>query len=56
MKEYQFREIIFWLSLIACLLAYDAKIEWLATILTWISIFCFVFVIIGAWVNAEHKK
>lgn len=29
MKKYQFEEITFWLSLIACLLAYDAKIEWL---------------------------
>lgn len=30
MKNYQFEEITFWLSLIACLLAYDAGILWLA--------------------------
>lgn len=30
MKNYQFEEITFWLSLIACLLAYDAEILWLA--------------------------
>lgn len=41
MKNYQFEEITFWLSLIACLLAYDAEILWLAKILEGISVINF---------------
>lgn len=41
MKNYQFEEITFWLSLIACLLAYDAEILWLAKILAGISVINF---------------
>ena len=42
MKSYQFEEITFWLSLIACLLANEAKIDWLTRILVVVSIvkFC----------------
>ena len=41
MKNCQFEEITFWLSLIACLLAYDAEILWLAKILEGISVINF---------------
>ena len=48
MKNYQFEEITFWLSLIACLLAYDAEILWLAKILAGISVINFFCAIVTA--------
>ena len=52
MKNYQFEEITFWLSLIACLLAYDAEILWLAKILEGISVINFFCAI----VNRKNKS
>lgn len=56
MKKYQFEEITFWLSLIAYLLAYDAKIEWLTKILAVISILNFVCAISIAWVDVIRNR
>lgn len=56
MKRYQFEEITFWLSLIACLLAYDAGILWLAKILVGISVINLVSAIVMAWVDVKRKK
>ena len=56
MKKYQFEEITFWLSLIACLLAYDAKIEWLAKILAVTSIINLVCAISMAWIDLRRNK
>lgn len=56
MKRYQFEEITFWLSLIACLLAYDAGILWLAKILVGISVINLVSAIAMAWVDVKRKK
>ena len=50
MKNYQFEEITFWLSLIACLLAYDAEI------LAGISVINFFCAIVTAWIDVKHKK
>ena len=47
MKSYQFEEITFWLSLIACLLANEAKIDWLTRILVVVSI---------AWIDVKRKN
>ena len=55
MKNYQFEEITFWLSLIACLLAYDAEILWLAKILAGISVIIFC-AIVTAWIDVKHKR
>lgn len=38
MKDHQFEEIVFWLSLIACLLAYYSGIGWLVVIIAVISV------------------
>lgn len=51
MKRYQFEEITFWLSLIACLTAYDIGILWLARILAGISIVNLVCAIVTAWID-----
>ena len=55
MKKYQFEEITFWLSLIACLLAYNAGILWLAKILVGISVINLVSAIVMAWVDVKHR-
>lgn len=56
MKNYQFEEITFWLSLIACLQAYDAKIEWLTKILVVISIVNFASAIGMSWIDVKRKN
>lgn len=56
MKNCQFEEITFWLSLIACLLAYDAEILWLAKILAGISVINFFCAIVTAWIDVKYKK
>lgn len=56
MKKYQFEEITFWLSLIACLLAYDSKIEWLTILLAVISIVNLISSIVMAWMDVERRK
>lgn len=56
MKNYQFEEITFWLSLIACLLAYDLKIEWLTMILAMISVGNLIRLIIMSWVDVKRTK
>lgn len=56
MKNYQFEEITFWLSLIAYLLAYNAEIWWLARVLVGVSIINFVCAIVTAWIDVKHKK
>lgn len=55
MKNYQFEEITFWLSLIACLLAYDAGILWIAKILVGISVINLVSAIVMAWVDVKRR-
>lgn len=55
MKKYQFEEITFWLSLIACLTAYDIGILWLARILAGISIINLVCAIVMAWIDVKRK-
>jgi hypothetical protein len=55
MKRYQFEEITFWLSLIACLTAYDIEILWLARILAGISIINLVCAIVTAWIDVKRK-
>lgn len=55
MKNYQFEEITFWLSLIACLLAYDAGILWIAKILVGISAINLVSAIVMAWVDVKRR-
>lgn len=55
MKNYQFEEITFWLSLIACLLAYDAGILWLSKILVGVSVINFISAIIVAWADVKRK-
>nr|DAN89895.1 MAG TPA: YoqO-like protein [Caudoviricetes sp.] len=56
MKICQFEEIIFWLSLIACLLAYNAQIEWLTNILAVISIINFICLIVTAWRDIKRNS
>lgn len=56
MKKYQFEEMTFWLSLIACLLAYDIGMLWLARILAGISIINFICAIITAWIDVKRKQ
>lgn len=56
MSRYQFEEITFWLSLIAYLLAYDAKIEWLAKILAAISIVNLICAISMALIDVKRNK
>lgn len=56
MKSYQFEEITFWLSLIACLLAYEAKIDWLTRILIVVSIANFASAIVTAWIDVKRKN
>lgn len=56
MNRYQFEEITFWLSLIAYLLAYDAKIEWLAKILAAISIVNLICAISMALIDVKRNK
>lgn len=56
MKNYQFEEITFWLSLIACLLAYDLKIEWLTMILAVISVVNLISSIIMSWNDVKRRK
>ncbi len=56
MKSYQFEEITFWLSLIACLLANEAKIDWLTRILVVVSIVNFASAIVTAWIDVKRKN
>lgn len=56
MKKYQFEEITFWLSLIACLTAYDIEILWLARILAGISMINLVCAIVMAWIDVKRKR
>ena len=56
MKSYQFEEITFWLSLIACLLAHEAKIDWLTRILIVDSIANFASAIVTAWIDVKRKN
>lgn len=56
MKNYQFEEITFWLSLIACLLAYNTEIWWLAKILAGLSIINFICAVVTAWIYVKHKN
>lgn len=56
MKNYQFEEITFWLSLIACLLAYDAQIKWLTNILAVVSIVNLICAIVMAYVSVKQNK
>lgn len=55
MKDHQFEEIAFWLSLIACLLAYYSGIEWLVGILAVISVMNYISTIVTAWKYARGK-
>nr|DAT09628.1 MAG TPA: hypothetical protein [Caudoviricetes sp.] len=55
MKNYQFEEITFWLSLIACLLAYNAGILWIAKILVGISVINLVSAIVMAWIDVKRR-
>ncbi|WP_444343947.1 hypothetical protein [Phocaeicola coprocola] len=56
MKSYQFEEITFWLSLIASLLANEAKIDWLTRILVVVSIVNFASAIVTAWIDVKRKN
>lgn len=56
MKSYQFEEITFWLSLIASLLANEAKIDWLTRILVVVSIVNFASAIVTAWIYVKRKN
>jgi hypothetical protein len=56
MKNYQFEEITFWLSLIACLLAYDAGVLWLAKILVGISVINLFCTIVMVWIDVKYKN
>ena len=56
MKSYQFEEITFWLSLIECLLANEAKIDWLTRILVVVSIVNFASAIVTAWIDVKRKN
>lgn len=56
MKSYQFEEITFWLSPIACLLANEAKIDWLTRILVVVSIVNFASAILTAWIDVKRKN
>lgn len=56
MKRYQFEEITFWLSLIACLLAYNMKIEWLTKVLIVTSIINLASAIATAWIDVKRKN
>lgn len=55
MKKYQFEEITFWLLLIACLLAYSARIEWLTNILAGISLINLICAIVMALIDVKRK-
>lgn len=55
MKDHQFEEIAFWLSLIACLLAYCSGIGWLAGILAVISVINYISTIVTAWKYAKSE-
>lgn len=56
MKDHQFEEIVFWLSLIACLLAYHSGIGWLTKILAVISVMNCVSMIATAWKYVRSKS
>nr|DAR57547.1 MAG TPA: hypothetical protein [Caudoviricetes sp.] len=58
MKDHQFEEIVFWLSLIACLLAYHSGIGWLVGIIAVISVMNCISAIVTAWkyARSELKK
>lgn len=58
MKNHQFEEIVFWLSLIACLLAYHSGIGWLVGIIAVISVMNCISAIVTAWkyARSELKK
>ena len=58
MKDHQFEEIVFWLSLIACLLAYHSGIGWLVGIIAVISVMNCISAIVTAWkyTRSELKK
>ncbi len=56
MKNYQFEEVTFWLSLIACLMAYNMKIEWLTKTLVIISIINLASAIVTAWIDVKRKN
>lgn len=49
MKDYQFEEITFWFSLIACLLAYHFNIIWMQGILSMVCVFNLISMIVTAW-------
>lgn len=56
MKKYQFEEVTFWLSLIACLLAYNAQIEWLTNILVVVSAINFICAVVLAYVDVKQQR
>lgn len=56
MKDHQFEEIVFWLSLIAFLLAYHSGIVWLYSILFVISMINFISAITLAWKYVKKRK
>lgn len=55
-KEFKGRLLSFWLSLIACLLAYNAGIAWLTCILVVMSILNLISMIIIAWKEVKKRK
>ena len=55
MKDHQFEEIVFWLSLIACLLAYYSGIGWLVGILAVVSVTNCISMIAIAWKYAKSE-
>lgn len=56
MKRYQFEEIVFWLSIIAFLLAYQSGIVWLYRVLAVISVTNFIAAIVCAWKHVKGEK
>lgn len=56
MKDHQFEEIAFWLSLIAFLLAYHSGIVWLCSILFVISMINFISAITLTWKYVKRER
>lgn len=56
MKEYQFEEITFWFSIIACILAYDAGLDLLWKVLAFESVFILISMIVHAWKEIKKGK
>ena len=56
MKDHQFEEIVFWLSIIAFLHDYQSGIVWLYSILFVISMINFISAITLAWKYVKKRK